>query len=94
MFGSHTGEYIAETFLTLLTEWDIDTQRVHLVLRDSGANMIKGMRLAEMPGLSCTAHTLQLIIDDGLRSQRMVGEILANLKRIATDFNHSVVAQQ
>ena len=41
MFGSHTGEYIAETFLTLLNEWDIDTQRVHLLLRDSGANMIK-----------------------------------------------------
>ena len=94
MFGSHTGEYIAETFLNLLKEWDIDTQRVHLVLRDSGANMIKGMRLAEMPGLSCTAHTLQLVINDGLHSQRMVGDILAKLKRIATHFNHSVVAQQ
>lgn len=92
MFGSHTEQYISETFLTLLKEWDIDAQRVHLVLRDSGANMVKGMKLAEMPGLSCTAHTLQLVINDGLTSQRMVGDILAKMKRIATHFNHSVVA--
>nr|XP_054602554.1 zinc finger BED domain-containing protein 4-like [Nothobranchius furzeri] len=94
MFGSHTGEYIRETFLNLLKEWDIDHERVHLVLRDSGANMVKGMRLAELPGLSCTAHTLQLVINDGLSAQRAVGDMLAKFKRIATHFNHSTVAQQ
>ncbi|XP_065130356.2 zinc finger BED domain-containing protein 4-like [Paramisgurnus dabryanus] len=94
MSGSHTGEYIGQMFLTMLEEWNIDTQRVLLVLRDSGANMVKGMRLAEMPDLSCSAHTLQLIINDGLSSQRVVGDILAKLKRIATHFNHSVIAQQ
>lgn len=94
MSGSHTGQYIPQIFLTMLEEWNIDKQRVLLVLRDSGANMVKGMRLAEMPDLSCSAHTLQLIINDGLSSQRVVVGILAKLKRIATHFNHSVVAQQ
>lgn len=92
VFESHTGECIHEIFLTLLKGWDIDTQHVHLVLRDNGINMIKGIRLAEMPALSCSAHTLQLIINDGLNSQRMVGDILAKLKSIATHFNYS--AQQ
>lgn len=72
MHGSHTGEYISEVFLSLLRHWDIDTERVRLVLHDSGANMIKGMRLTEVPDLSCSAHTLQLVVNDGINSQRAV----------------------
>lgn len=91
---SHTGQYIGETFLSMLEEWEIDEERVMLVLRDSGANMVKGMRLVEMPDLSCSAHILHLVINDGLSSQRVVVDILAKLKKIATHFNHSVTAQQ
>ncbi|XP_016309294.1 zinc finger BED domain-containing protein 4-like [Sinocyclocheilus anshuiensis] len=65
-----------------------------LVLRDGGANMVKGMRLAELPDLSCTAHTLQLIINEGLSSQRAVLDIIAILKSCATHFGHSVLAKQ
>lgn len=75
MHGSHTGEYISDVFLGLLKYWDIDVERVVLVLRDSGANMIKAMRLAEVPDLSCSAHTLQLVVNDGINSQRAVAEI-------------------
>ena len=65
---SHTGQYIGETYLSMLQEWEIDVERVMLVLRDSGANMVKGMRLVEMPDLSCSAHIRQLVINDGLES--------------------------
>lgn len=94
MHGSHTGEYISEVFLSLLRHWDIDTERVVLVLRDSGANMIKGMRLTEVPDLSCSAHTLQLVVNDGINSQRAVMDIVAKLKSSATHFNHSILAKQ
>jgi len=39
-----------------------------LVHRDGGANVVKGMQLAEMPDFSCCAHTLQLIVNDGINS--------------------------
>ena len=65
-----------------------------LVLRDSGANMVKDMCLIKMPDLSCSAHILHLAINDGLSSQRVVVDILANLKKIVTHFNHSVTGQQ
>ncbi len=65
-----------------------------LVLRDSGANMVKGMRLAEVPDLSCGAHTLQLVVNDGINSQQAVADIVAKLKSSATHFNHSVLAKQ
>ncbi|XP_071246206.1 uncharacterized protein [Salvelinus alpinus] len=94
MTGSHTGNYIREMFLTILEYWEIHTERVVLVLRDSGANMVKGMRLVELPDFSCSAHTLQLVINDGLSSQRAVLDIIAMLKSCATHFDHSVLAKQ
>nr|XP_033940878.1 zinc finger BED domain-containing protein 4-like [Pseudochaenichthys georgianus] len=94
MHGSHTGEYIGETFLGMLDNWKISKDRVALVLRDSGANMVKGMRLAELPDLSCTAHSLQLVVNDGLSSQRAVIDVIAMLKRCATHFHHSILAKQ
>lgn len=77
MSGSHTGDYISELFLNMMDQWDINIERVVLVLRDSGANMVKGMRLAEIPDLSCSAHTLQLVVNEGISSQRAVGDIIS-----------------
>ncbi|XP_063746153.1 zinc finger BED domain-containing protein 4-like, partial [Eleginops maclovinus] len=94
MLGSHTGEYIGDMFISLLEHWDISHDRVVLVLRDSGANMVKGLRLAEIPDLSCSAHTIQLVVNDGINSQRVVLDINAKLKNIAKHFNHSVLAKQ
>lgn len=94
MSGSHTGEYISNMFISLLKYWDISHDRVVLVLRDSGANMVKGLRLAEIPDLSCSAHTIQLMVIDGISSQRAVLDVNAKLKNIAKHFNHSVLAKQ
>lgn len=65
-----------------------------LVLRNSGANMVKGFRLLETPDLSCSAHTLQLVVNEGINSQRAVVDIVAKLKCSASHFNHSVLAKQ
>ncbi|XP_071032078.1 uncharacterized protein [Oncorhynchus clarkii lewisi] len=94
MTGSHAGNYLGGMFLTTMEYWDIHTERVVLVLRDIGANMMKGVRLAELPDFSCSAHTLQLVINDGLSSQRAVLNIIAVLKSCATHFDQSVLAKQ
>ncbi|KTF76384.1 hypothetical protein cypCar_00040455 [Cyprinus carpio] len=87
MIGSHSASYIQETFLNMIVDWDIATE--HVV-----HNMVKGMRLAELPDLICTAHTLQLIVNEGLSSQRAVLDVIAILKSCATHFGHSVLAKQ
>ncbi|KAJ4939782.1 hypothetical protein JOQ06_029218, partial [Pogonophryne albipinna] len=56
--------------------------------------MVKGMRLAELPDFSCTAHSLQLVVNDGLSSQRAIIDVIAMLKRCATHFHHSILAKQ
>ncbi|KAL7395484.1 hypothetical protein ABVT39_017717, partial [Epinephelus coioides] len=93
MQGSHTGAYISEIFLDMLQEWQIGKDCVTLVLRDNGANMVKGMILAEILDLSCTARTLQLLVNDGLTSQRAVTDTIAKLKKCVTHFQHSVLAK-
>ncbi|CAB4065058.1 unnamed protein product [Lepeophtheirus salmonis] len=69
-------------------EWEM------FVLRNSGGNMVKGMHFSEIPDLSCSAHILDLVINDGLSSQRVAVNIMAKLKKNATDFHHSVTAVQ
>lgn len=77
--GSHTGEYIGQIFLTTLEEWNIDMRCVVHVLRDSGVQMKKEMGLMVVSDPSCSAHTLQVIINDGLGSHRVLVGVLAKL---------------
>lgn len=43
-----------------------------VVLVLDGASIVKGTRLTEPLDMSCTAHTLHLLVNDGLSSQRAV----------------------
>ena len=52
------------------------------------------MRLTELPDLSCTAHTLQLVVNDGLASQRAITGVIAILKKCAAHFHHSILVKQ
>ena len=55
MEGSHTGECLASTFMAMLEDWQISEERVFMILRKSGINMVKRMNLVELPNLSCFA---------------------------------------
>ena len=76
MNWSHTGEYPKETFFSMLEDWKISKDCVALVLCDSGANIVKGMRLAELPDLNCTAHTLQLVVKGRKGTHSSGGDIM------------------
>ena len=90
--GSHTGAYIAQKIKEILETWFISTDQVHVVLRDNGSNMVKAMKDAKLPDLGCFAHTLQLVVQDGVLSQRAVINILAICRKIVGHFKHSSLA--
>ena len=54
--------------------------------------MAKAMREASLPSFGCFTHSLQLIVEDGVLSQRAVIEFLATCRRIIEHFKHSTVA--
>ena len=62
----HTAEYIAMKTSNIMSEWEIDSSQKHWVVRVSGSNMVKTMSEGRLPNFGCFAHSLQLIVHDGL----------------------------
>ena len=90
--GSHTGEAICQTILKMLQSWHLSKDKVHLVIRDNAANMIKGITDGGLQNLGCFAHTLQLVINDGVLLQRIVIDMLATSMTIVGHFRCSTLA--
>lgn len=93
LIGRHTGDIIQEHFNEMLLEWDIIYQKVHCFIRDSGSNMVRAMRLADIPDVNCTVHQLQICARTMLDSDEYIKNLIAKCKKISTHFNHSQIAQ-
>lgn len=89
--GSHTGEAISDMFKIVINEWNLN-DKIYIVLRDEGANIMKGLRIANLENESCFLHSLHLTVCDALTSQRSINDLIAVGKKIVTHFNHSPLA--
>ena len=87
----HMEEYIAVTVIKILEEWKIALSQVHVIIRDNGTNMVKAMTEANLPSFGCFAHSLQLIVNNGLLSQHVVKDLLGICRSIVGYFKHSSV---
>ena len=54
--------------------------------------MVKAMREASLPSLGCFAHSLQLVVEDCVLSQRAGTDVLATFRTIVGHFKHSSFA--
>jgi len=90
--GSHTGSHICENFNVMLTDWKIDKPMVHVVLRDNASNMDKAMRDVGLKSYGCFAHTLQLVVNDGVLTQKSASDLLAVCRQTVGHFKRSTVA--
>ncbi|XP_051509970.1 zinc finger BED domain-containing protein 4-like [Myxocyprinus asiaticus] len=59
-------------------------------MRDNAPNMSKAMQDAQLPSLPCMAHMLQLVVNEGLLSQRSISDIVAYWKK--NSWPHSPLA--
>ncbi|MCH9715790.1 MAG: hypothetical protein K0U52_01720 [Gammaproteobacteria bacterium] len=89
---SHTGTYMCSKLRSSLEKWKIEDSRVHVFLRDNAKNIVKAINDAGIIGQGCLAHTLQLVVQDGVLSQRAVLDVLAVCRRIVGHFKHSATA--
>ncbi|RXN29633.1 centrosomal protein of 112 kDa [Labeo rohita] len=76
----------------MLVKWNISKSRVHVILHDNASNMKKAMDEMGVSSLGCFAHSLQLVVHEGLLSQRSVSDALANCRKIIGHFKHSPLA--
>ncbi|CAI5678562.1 zinc finger BED domain-containing protein 4-like [Oreochromis niloticus] len=87
--GSHTGESIAAAMEEMLNAWEIPKNKVHVVLRDNASNIKKAMDRLGVASLGCFAHTLQLVVNEGLLAQRGVCDAVTVGRKIVGHFKHS-----
>ncbi|XP_026489384.2 zinc finger BED domain-containing protein 4 [Vanessa tameamea] len=92
--GRHTEDIIDEKFNTMLSEWNIEKQRVHCLIRDEGSNIERAVRLAGLNDIDCTVHRMQLAVRCFLDSQESIKLVEQKCKIISTHFNHSTIAQK
>lgn len=64
------------------------------MLRDHGANIVKGVNDAGLPSLGCFLHTLHLIITDAISCQQGINNMIARCRRIVGHFAHSSSATE
>ena len=75
--GSHTGAYMCAKLKESLVSLKIEDTQVHVFVRDNGSNMVKAIDDMGFTSLGCLAHTLQLVVHDGVLSQRAVLDVLS-----------------
>ncbi|KAI2655629.1 Zinc finger BED domain-containing protein 4 [Labeo rohita] len=90
--GSHTSDTISAAIKEMLDQWHIPLNKVHLILRDNASNIKKAMDNMGVRSLGCFAHTLQLVVNEGLLSQRSVSDAIAIGRQIVGHFKHSPLA--
>ena len=88
---SHTGANISSAILSRLQAWEIE-EKVVCVVRDNAANMVSGLNIANVKSLPCLAHSLQLIIKDGVLLQPSVMQLLSCARSIVGHYHRSNVA--
>ncbi len=89
---SHMTERVKQAIKGMLNSRGIEKQQVHVILRDNARNMKKSMDDMGVPSMGCVAHTLQLVVHEGLLSQRSVTDTLANTRNLTGHFKHSPLA--
>ena len=89
---THTANNIKNCLEEIPTLWDMDTIKIHAVVRDNGRNMTKAIDDSVFKELPCFIHTLQLAINTVLKHDTM-SQILVKSRRIVTHFNRSNQAQ-
>lgn len=87
--GSHTTAHITEILLDKLQKFNKPTYKVHLFIRDSGANTVKCIEGTGHQRLSCFLHIV-LVMHDSVSDERQVKDIITQCKQIVGHFNYSL----
>ena len=67
---THTGEDIAHEIQSIVDDFCI--KNMVSIVHDNAANMDVAILVLDIPNSSCTGHTLQLCVNDGLKLSELL----------------------
>lgn len=85
---SHTADNLIAFLSKVLSDWDI-VSKVVAVVRDNGPDITAALNRSEFEAIPCVAHTLQLVIKDGLINNPKIMNLLKKSKKLVGSFKHS-----
>lgn len=88
---SHTSANLAAELKRIFQKWNIHL-KIERIVTDNAANIVKAVRDLEYPHLPCFAHTINLVVQDALKSTVDVAPIIAKVKSVVRFFHHSTSA--
>ncbi|XP_060878631.1 zinc finger BED domain-containing protein 4-like [Metopolophium dirhodum] len=84
----HIGLAIKDTLERLLQEWDLE-KKIHLLVRDNGVSIKKGVDDASLCSSGCFLHTIHLLVTESIKSQKSVQDLMIRARKVSTHFHHS-----
>ncbi|XP_071581127.1 E3 SUMO-protein ligase ZBED1-like [Temnothorax nylanderi] len=91
---SHTSDYLLDSLLKIVEDFDVDLNKVMAVVSDSAANIKSAV--ARLVGnnkrLPCFAHILSHLVPNALHPIQPAMEIITKVKKIVKLVRHSIVA--
>lgn len=76
----------------IVNDYKIPLYKIHMIVHDNTANMVKGVSYTGFNSLSCFLHTSQLVIRESIFEQRMIKDIISKCRKITEHFSHSSLA--
>jgi len=94
MIERHTAGNLSDAMVKIFKKWEI-SEKILAVVTDNAANVLNAVRdtieIQEQDGLTCAAHTLQLVVNGALASQE-IQEICEKAGKLVGHFRHSNIA--
>lgn len=92
-FGSirHTAENISIVFKATIFKWDLE-KKIAAIVTDNAANIVNAVNYTDNLSIRCSAHTIQLAINDAFKNNNQIDDILSKCKTVVSHFKHSSLA--
>ena len=87
------GNFIAVKLQRAIASWGLQ-DKIHVSVRDNGAHMMSAMQIANILDCNCLAHTLQLVLHEGLFRHSSVEKLIKSVRKIVSYFQHNEQARR
>ena len=84
----HTGPALAHELRRILEKFGLDG-KVHAIINDNAANIVNAVKLLKLLDWGCSGHTFQLIVNDSIKENQTVQDVVSRVTDIVTSIRRS-----